>query len=808
MVARPGQYQASLNSGELAPNVWGRSDIKQFYSGASLMVNAEPVPQGGFDGLPGTRQAGRVRGPLTGIAIVEANYNLGPHNAPGTIVQWRFGEAVLDAVDLGSLTATITVAGLLRLEASLDGLVWVPFGAAFSANATARTRRIAVAPGAGVRAQYVRLRLFAAPPGAVTFGLTSAAHWRESAPLPPQARSFEHTYSVEDAFTIDLTAGHADIWKGDIFVAAVATPVTDAMLPTLGREQRLDTMLLFHVDLPPHRIMRRDSDTDWSSDPVPFENIPLFDYGGSYGNVVTDVWTITISFSGDPSGLLLECNVNGEDTAGVFLASGPDWTAFATDLQDKLEDLPSVSTGVTVTAGTPTATYQTLVIVFGGGNNGQRFALVPRITNVTTAAAIASHNAFGDPGGEPIMSTQRGWPATGAFWQDRLYVAGLKSQTGAIDGSVTGEYYDLNAKIENVAGGVLFRIGTRGAERIAFVAESKHMVLFTNEAEYFVSDRAILRGTAPNTVQSSRNGIAPSIRPVENENSLLYVGRSRSIIYAATYSDVSQSYESEPVSLLAPHLIRGVQRAALQRSSESTDAARFWIVREDGLGVVGVMIRNQEVTAFVRFVTDGALREVCVDGANVPYLLVERRVGNQGYLFRERATDEAILHQERVFSFVDPVTSLSGLSDYEGCEIWAFLDGYAHGPFTVAGGTIALPYEAREIVVGRWVAPDVRTLPLPRLVGERTVLQRPVRVHTVRAHLLGATSLAIGANGRPPRDVPLLRGGQVSDQPIQPYHGPVEANGLMGWTDEGIVSFTQLRPGRFRVRDVTLEARV
>ena len=44
MVARPGQYQASLNSGELAPAVWGRSDIKQFYSGASLMAGAEPVP--------------------------------------------------------------------------------------------------------------------------------------------------------------------------------------------------------------------------------------------------------------------------------------------------------------------------------------------------------------------------------------------------------------------------------------------------------------------------------------------------------------------------------------------------------------------------------------------------------------------------------------------------------------------------------------------------------------------------------------------------------------------------------------------
>ncbi|MCO5091995.1 hypothetical protein [Bosea sp. (in: a-proteobacteria)] len=808
MVARPGQYQASFNSGELSPSVWGRFDIKQFYSGAALMVNAEPVPQGGFAGFPGTRQAGRVRGTLAALALSDTGGSLGPHVAAATLQSWVFDDAFLEAVDIGGLSATRAIDGLLRIETALGGGPWLPFGAPFSAGTTSRTRRIAVPPGHGVRADRARLRLFATPPGSVTFTLGSRFMYREAEVMPAAWRLLSHSFSVEQSFTVVLTPGHADIWKGDDFVAAVSVPVTADMLPTLNCEQRLDTMLLFHPDLRPYRIMRRGGDTDWAGDPVPFVNAPLVDYGGNYGNVVNDIWVITITYSGNPAGLVLDCNVNGEDAAGVPLNSGPDWGGFATALKASLEALPSVGTGLTVTPNAVDATRHTLTIVFGGANAGQRFALTPVINNVSTAAAVANYTASGDPGGEAIMSNQRGWPNAGGFFQDRLYLAGFRSQVGAVCGSVTGEYFDLDSAVENAAGGLFFRLDTAGAERIEFLARFKHLLFFSDEAEYFVTDRAIARGTPPNIVQASRNGIAAGIRPVESEGGVLYVGRARSIVYAATYSDVSQSYESEPVSLLASHLVRGVVRADLQRASQSTDAARYFAVRDDGLLLVGVMIRNQEVTAFCRFVTAGQVRDVCVDGANVAYLLVERQVGKRRMLIRERLTDDAVMHQERVFSFEEKRDRIEGLDDFEGVEVFVLADGYAGGPFTVAGGAIDLPDAAFTVIVGRWTAPLVKTLPVPRLVGERTVLQRPVRVHTVRAALIGTTSIAIGANGRPARDIALLRGGDISDRPIEPVERAVEATGLMGWSEDGAVAITQIRPGRLRVRSLTIEARV
>lgn len=810
MVARPGQYQASFNSGELAPNLWGRSDIKQFYSAARLMQNVEPVPQGGFDLMPGTREAGQVRSVLESFGHAGApGLSAGPHAAPGVIYETSFPYSLVSIVDVIGLTASAALYGGVEVQLSLDGVTWFGFGPRVNLTTVARNRRVAAAPGSMVGAAHLRLVLVEVPPAPLTFALGSIALARETGLMVEDARQFEHTFSDRDAFTIVFVPFHADIWKGDTFVGAVSTPITAAMLPRLSREQRLDAMILLHNDLQPYQIRREDTDYDWSAAPAPFENMPLVDYGAAYGNLVDDVWGVTLNWSAGPVGLALEISVNGETAPAVNLTAGPDWTAFADDVKAAIESLPSVAPGISVNAVAGTGDYASLTIGFSGtGNSGQRFAVVPRITNATWAAAVASHLTFGDPGGEALGSAGRGWPGSGTFFQDSLYLAGFKSQSGAVLKSVSGEYFDLNTKLENPAGAVLFRIDANGAERIEHVTRSKHLVIFTNEAEYYVSDRAIVRGTPPNVPQSSRNGSAANIRPVESEGSLLYVGKSRSIVYAASFSDVSQSYESEPISLLASHLVRAIKAGALQRSSESTDAARFFMVRDDGLMLVGVMIRNQEVMGFVRFVTAGQVRDVCVDGANVPYLLVERQVGGARRLMRERVTSEALMHQERLLSFEAPVSRVTGLATHDGAEVWAMLDGYAHGPLLVTDGAIDLPWPASTVIVGRWTPPIAQTLPVPRLVGERVVLQRPVRVHTVRAHVLDTTSIAIGANGRTARDQPLIKAGQVSNQPVQPTSGPVAVAGLLGWSDEGTVEITQVRPGRLQVRSLTVEARI
>ena len=150
---------------------------------------------------------------------------------------------------------------------------------------------------------------------------------------------------------------------------------------------------------------------------------------------------------------------------------------------------------------------------------------------------------------------------------------------------------------------------------------------------------------------------------------------------------------------------------------------------------------------------------------------------------------------------------VTGLPDLEGATVWAQADGYWQGPFVVTGGQIVLNFAATNVTVGRWTAPDARTLPQPRDVAPKTVVRRPARVHTVRLTVVDTTSIAIGANGQPPIDVALKRFGGAVDQPMSqtPYSGQLAIEGLLGYSDDAIVQITQLKPGALTVTGVTVE---
>lgn len=50
-----GQLKSSANAGQLAHSLFGKVNLKQYYSGAKRMLGVEPVPQSGFTLLPGSR---------------------------------------------------------------------------------------------------------------------------------------------------------------------------------------------------------------------------------------------------------------------------------------------------------------------------------------------------------------------------------------------------------------------------------------------------------------------------------------------------------------------------------------------------------------------------------------------------------------------------------------------------------------------------------------------------------------------------------------------------------------------------------
>lgn len=803
---KPGPFITSFNSGEIDPRTIARSELKSAYSGASFMRNVEPVPQGGFRLAPRTSDIGAVRFALTAMA---ATVTL----APGAVA----GVATLATVDLGAaqFVAALDVAGFSSTVERLGGVtveyqdpfgIWRPFAAPLTIKPVARTRRAAREPGEAIVARYLRLVWQG---GAATLAIAGVTALAESLAATGQVRVRPFTYSSSVAYQAVITPAGIDFWCDGSWRGAVSLPYSTADFDALGHPtQSGDTMILWHPAHAPQRILSF-GDYDWARDLVPWTGVPDVDYGGTYTKT-PEVWRLYLRYlsSGGGADLAFTLTADGETTTEILTGAGPvTWATVAASIASALIALPSIETGVTVTQ-TSTTGLTTFTITFGGANAGQEIGLSATVVNTSEAAATVGRVTQGDPGGEPIMSSTRGWPIGGCFFQDRLGMCGFPANEAAFLLSQTGEYFQLDTDIEAASGPVLVRPKTEAAERLHAMREARHLVLFTDVAEYFISDRAITRTQIPNVVQSSRYGSSARVPIFEHDGALYFLSRSGSILYSAAYSDVSQKYDATPESLLASHLIEGIRDAAVQKGDKATDGARYMMVRDDGLMVLAILLQGQEVAAFTRWQTDGNVRSVCVDGTNAAWLVIERQIGASQQARLEKLDDTAILDQSITRTLATPSTVVDSLGPLNGRLVWAIADGWVIDPQVVTLGQITLPFPATVVTVGTWTAPIVRTLPLVRDVGPRIVQRRPARVYKVRASLLGTTSIAIGANGGPARDVPLWRAGDPVDVPLAPVSREIQVSGLTGWSVDGIVEITQVRPGALDVRDLNIQARL
>lgn len=810
MVARPGQQFLSWSSGELAPEFHARRDVKNFYSGFAAAANIEANPLGGGRQAPRSLFRGKAGRTVSIGSTVTLGAPTGSIGAGTVVLEADLGaNAALCGADI-SFTGAAAVAAGLRVELQNAGGSWAAISLPVAVASSSRAYRICIAPGAPVTGRRVRLVANA------TVSITAATIAPLTETLGTTARFYVHTFSTTQSYLFTAAQGHCDIWRDGVFVGAVAIPHTGAQLDRVQRTQRYASMLLWHKDVAPHEIRRDGADHQWTQATRTWLAIPEVDYGGTYTDTA-EKWSVFMSWDTGKTSLwkhAIVLTINGEDCASVDFVNGGggaslvDWTTTLANLKTAIEATAAVAPGIVLTNLTDTAPSASFQIEFtGAGNAGQQFVVSAKIvTNTIDIAASTGRTLRGRKGGEAVMSVTRGWPRTGIYTEDRLVMGGFLARADAYLGSRTGEYFDLNAELETAASGFVFSLNADGSEEITRFLRSSHLVIFTDTRHYYVANPPFNRTQPPNQRTSDTPGIHPNCEPVDLEGRIFYVSNDGSQLLTAQYSDVTQKYDTQPVSFLANHLIRDIRSVALQRSSTDAVANRLFLVRGDGVMVLGGVLRNQDVTGFTPWQTDGVVLDVAVDGARTAYILVRRTIGGVSQVLLEQLS-LATFFDAAVTVTQSPSTTVTGLGIHEGRTVWAKADGDVVGPFTVTGGAITLPWAASVIEVGRWKAPVLTTLPLKREINERQLIERPGRAHTVKVNATAVGSLAIAANGQPVFDVPLAAPGDPSTGPYPPVNGLINVTGLNGFKTGTQVTLTQLRPGAFDIRDFLVEGR-
>lgn len=612
--------------------------------------------------------------------------------------------------------------------------------------------------------------------------------------------------SRTESFFLALLPGRLDIFKGLDLVAQVALPqVTAAIAAEASIYAEADTAGIFHRNLKSVRVLRQ-SDSVWTVDDWPYEKIPDVDYGGSYVKTA-DVWNVFFRWASEVTFLSINIIVDGEET-GAIDAGAPGAIAepaFAAAVQAALEELPSLGPGVTVTStDIPGSDANKILITFGGDLIGTEYDVSAQVVNTSEASALSAHQVVGETKGEPAISAARGWPGYATIVQDRLAYAALDAKPSGMLFSTVGEYFNVNTKAVRADGSKLEAIRTNSTEEIICVKDSKYLLVFTDEAEYFVSDRTIEREKPLNFVKTTENGLTRGTTPTEIENRIYYVGQRGGVLFSTAYDDISSAFTARMESLLAFHLVENIVMTALQRGSESTDASRLWLLRADGRLVGATVIRDQEITGFFEYSVGAPVRSVGVDSANRLWLVVERA---DGLAYEVLSADTYLV--SAVATTSDGTGAVTGLHHANGATVYAeTASGYTIGPFTVAGGAIATDWPDETMTIGEWVAPVFESMPRIKVNRDDSIVRRPGRIHTLHVNVIDTTSIAIGANGTPPRDVPLLTTADPVDAPMPAKTQLVTMAGIPGVKLDTTAVITQSRPGRLRVRDVTFEEKL
>lgn len=264
-------------------------------------------------------------------------------------------------------------------------------------------------------------------------------------------------------------------------------------------------------------------------------------------------------------------------------------------------------------------------------------AKITGYTNAKTATAIVTE-AFGD-----VTETEEyyfgawceefGYPKTIGFFQDRLCFGGTKRQPYMLWMSRTGDYG--NFSVEKVSGtvtddsAVAIGLVSRKQYQILHLVPSTDLLILTAGNEWTISGGSTVTPANVSTRMQTTCGCS-SCEPIMADGRIVFVQGRGSTVRDMGYSYETDSYGGTDLTLLAKHIVHGIQivDSAYKQEPDST----LYFVRSDGTMACLAYIIDQKVYAWSTIDTDGSIEAVAAvqeGDEDAVYVLVKRTIGGK-----------------------------------------------------------------------------------------------------------------------------------------------------------------------------------
>jgi hypothetical protein len=467
-------------------------------------------------------------------------------------------------------------------------------------------------------------------------------------------------------------------------------------------------------------------------------------------------------------------------------------------------------TSVTVTSSTPfDGTYESYIALVVSDSAGSGAVVQPNVnsdldggsTNPSCTTYFMQRQVFADTTNQP----QGLWfTAVGAF--GNMNVSTPTRDDDAITRTLTGRQVNEIRHLVPVGSSML--VMTSGAEWRCWPGPSSNAL--TPGACF----------TLPQTAHGSSH-----VPPVQAGNDVLFIKEKGSRVVALRFDAIQDQYQSFDMSILASHLL--YDSSGAHRIVEWAFAAEphqvIWGARDDGVLLGFTYMREHDVYAWHRHVTDGRVESVATvteaDGfggyEDAVWLIVNRTVNGQTRRYLERMVSRTFPTIADAW-FVDcglvydggPVSEVSGLDHLEGKTVAILGDGSVVPSQVVTGGAVPLDSAYSKVIVGLPYTADLETLNLELATQTGPTAQGQMKkIGQVTVRVKEARGLSVGLNQGALAEVK-QRSQETLGTALQPFSGDWQISVPSEWNRDGRIFVRQSYPLPATVLDLIPEVNV
>ena len=469
---------------------------------------------------------------------------------------------------------------------------------------------------------------------------------------------------------------------------------------------------------------------------------------------------------------------------------------------------PSGTSGsVTLTASADafTSAYNGLYLRLVDSANTVRHALISGYTSATVVTATLS-GAIADTDAitewqEPVFSSIRGYARAVTLHDQRLIFGGSRDLPNFLFMSKIAEFTNFDVGTGNDDESIQIQIAEAQVSEIKALQSFRFLTIFTSEQELYVptsENKPLTPSTI--TVKKQTSYGSGSVQPQEFDGAIVFLTKSKGAIREFIFSDISQAYNSDSITLLSEHIIGTPSAIEAQRESADQMEGYLYLLNTDGHMPVFMSIRKEKVQGWVRYDTTGSFKNMV-------------NVNRQIYTVVERTINSATVKSLELFQndhFLDMSSQQSGsatatwtVAHLPNTAVQVRSGNYSLGTFTTDGsGVVTLGEAVTSVEIGLAYTPEITTLPPEMQLPDGISVGQKRRV--VRAVLDLVSTLNVKAGGTRI----LLR--SVTDDFSQEPTSLTQRKEvyLLGWSKEGRVTVTQEEPLPMTLNGILLEVEV